>query len=258
MINFLKRKIAINLSSIGINIHTVLALKNYFRFRRERKEWLRKGGKITENYMMLQDYDDEAGNNKGHYFHQDLLVAKMIYDSQPKKHVDIGSRLDGFVAHVASFREIEVFDVRPIQKSLHKNMKFVQADLMNPLQINKTDSLSCLHAIEHFGLGRYNEPIEIDGHMKGISNMVSLLEENGIFYISFPISQQDEVYYNAHRVLHPKTIFKNPSIQSCMQLVRFDYIDDRGDLYLDSDLESLPNGLRYGCGIYTFKKTINN
>jgi len=32
--------------------------------------------------------------------------------------VDIGSRVDGFVAHVASFREIEVFDVRPISAQI--------------------------------------------------------------------------------------------------------------------------------------------
>ena len=38
----------------------------------------------------------------------------MIYAARPEKHVDVGSRVDGFVAHVASFREIEVFDVRPI------------------------------------------------------------------------------------------------------------------------------------------------
>ena len=61
--------------------------------------------------MLLQDYSDNAGQNKGHYFHQDLLVAKMIYDTKPRRHIDIGSRLDGFVAHVASFREIEVFDI---------------------------------------------------------------------------------------------------------------------------------------------------
>lgn len=250
----LKRKIARNLRFIGINIKDVLALKNYFRFRRDRKEWLRQGGKITQNFALLQDYSDNAGQNKGHYFHQDLLVAKMIYDNKPRRHIDIGSRLDGFVAHVASFREIEVFDIRPLERSKHQNIKFLQADLMNPLQVSRTDSLSCLHAIEHFGLGRYNDPIDINGHMKGISNLVSMLEKNGILYISFPIGKKDEVHFNAHRVFHPKSIFKNNCIKSQMELVRFDYVDDIGDLHINSDIDKTLGKLNYGCGIYTLKK----
>ena len=256
MIKFLKRKIVRNTILVVI-IKDIIALKNYFRFRRDRNKWLRQGGKITENYMHLHDYSDNAGHSKGHYFHQDLLVAKMIYDSKPKRHVDVGSRVDGFVAHVASFREIEVFDVRPLEKSIHQNIKFLKADLMNPLKVTKTDSLSCLHAIEHFGLGRYNDPIDINGHIKGISNLVSMLEKNGILYISFPIGKKDEVHFNAHRVFHPKSILKHHCIRSYMELIRFDYVDDKGDLYLNSNVDSTLAKLDYGCGIYTFKK-LNN
>jgi len=257
MLLILKRKIVRNLELIGINIKNILALKNYFRFRKDRKEWLRQGGKITKNFVILQDYYDNAGQNKGHYFHQDLLVAKMIYNSKPKRHVDIGSRLDGFVAHVASFREIEVIDIRPLEKSIHQNIKFLQADMMNPQKVLKTDSLSCLHAIEHFGLGRYNDPIDINGHIKGIGNLVSMLDKNGILYISFPIGKTDEVYFNAERVFHPKSIFKNHSIKSQMELIRFDYVDDLGDLHLNTSIESTLGKLSYGCGIYTLKK-LNN
>ena len=58
---------------------------------------------------------------------------------------------------------------------MHSNIKYLRADLMHPIQIGKTDSLSCLHAIEHFGLGRYSDPIDINGHIKGLENMISLL-----------------------------------------------------------------------------------
>ena len=253
----LKAEIIRFLGLFGINIRDIFFLKNYFRFRRDRKEWLRQGGKITKNLMILRDYAETAGRNKGHYFHQDLLVAKMIYDTKPKRHVDIGSRIDGFVAHVASFREIEVIDIRPLDKSIHQNIKFLQVDMMNPLKVFKTDSLSCLHAIEHFGLGRYNDPIDINGHMKGISNLVSMLEKNGILYISFPIGKKDEVHFNADRVFHPKSIFKNYSIRSQMELIRFDYVDDLGYLHTNSNIESTLGKLNYGCGIYTLKK-LNN
>tara|TARA_Y100000589_G_C26994415_1_gene564002 strand:- start:107 stop:883 length:777 start_codon:yes stop_codon:yes gene_type:complete len=250
----LAKKIAKRLLSLGLDLRVILTYKNYFLFRRQRKEWIRKGGKITHNYMILGDYADNAGTANGHYFHQDLLVASMIHDATPKRHLDIGSRIDGFVAHVASFREIEVVDIRPLRQSSHKNIKFVQADLMYPQKIKKTDSLSCLHAIEHFGLGRYTDSIDIDGHVKGINNLVALVEEKGHLYISFPIGMKDEVHFNAHRVFHPKSIFKISSIQKFMELKRFDYVDDNGDLNLDVCLEEVNRNLTYGCGIYTFKK----
>ena len=87
--------------------------------------------------MILFDYSGNAGDQTGHYFHQDLLVAKFINDNKPKRHVDVASRIDGFVAHVASFREIEVLDIRPLPKSQHKNIKFKQTDLMNPQNLVK-------------------------------------------------------------------------------------------------------------------------
>ena len=55
MFKSLKIKTVRILGLIGININNILALKNYFRFRRDRKEWLRQGGEITKNFMLLQD-----------------------------------------------------------------------------------------------------------------------------------------------------------------------------------------------------------
>jgi len=226
-----------------------------WKFYKDKKQWLDQGGKITRVFRILSDYSDSAGTVKGHYFHQDLLIARLIHDHNPKRHIDIASRIDGFVAHVASFREIEVVDVRPLPKSEHENIKFRQADLMNPQDLGQTDSLSCLHAIEHFGLGRYTDPIDVNGHIKGIKNLVGMVSDGGRLYLSFPIGQADEVHFNAHRVFHVSSIFDHPSIQKHMTLQRFDYVDDRGDLHLDTSVTEVDRNIKYGCGIYTFEKS---
>src|ERR1700712_792104 len=69
-------------------------------------------------YPCLGQKSEESGTASGHYFHQDLLVARRIFERRPERHVDVGSRIDGFVAHVASFRSIEVFDIRPLNKPI--------------------------------------------------------------------------------------------------------------------------------------------
>src|ERR1035437_5630207 len=79
----------------------------------------------------LSDWHEEGGTTQTEYFLQDLHVARAIYQDGPLKHVDIGSRIDGFVAHLASFREVEVFDIRPITAAI-EGVVFRQADLMNP------------------------------------------------------------------------------------------------------------------------------
>jgi len=68
----LVRPFALALLNVGFNPRKVLYLKYYSRFRKDKSEWLKQGGKITENSMILWDYSDNAGTSKGHYFHQDL------------------------------------------------------------------------------------------------------------------------------------------------------------------------------------------
>ena len=136
----------------------------------------------------LHDWYQEGGATKDEYFWQDLLVAKMIFAARPEIHFDVGSRIDGFVAHVASFRELEVFDIRPITARI-PGVKFRQADLTQPLQgiAGSCDSLSCLHALEHFGLGRYGDRVDPKGFEFGFTNMSDLLRTGGVFYLSVPV-----------------------------------------------------------------------
>jgi hypothetical protein len=157
----------------------------------------------------LFDRYAEAGVTKSEYFWQDLVVAQRIFENAPIKHVDVGSRIDGFVAHVASFRDIEVFDVRPMQTQIPR-VSFQKADLMQPLSFEPgtyCDSLSCLHALEHFGLGRYGDPIDALGYAKGISNMSQLLQSGGMFYLSTPVGCP-RVEFNANHVFDPTQIVK--------------------------------------------------
>lgn len=229
-------------------------IHDFLKFRSDQKSFKNLGGEISHRYPIWSDYRKQAGSSGGDYFHQDLLVAQFIHDKNPNKHIDVGSRIDGFVAHVAAFRKIQVMDIRPLSPLGHVNIEFIQADLMTANDhLLKADSISCLHAIEHFGLGRYGDPINPLGHQKGFSNLVSMLEDGGTLYISFPIGRQNEVHFNAHRVFHPRDILSWPS-SKYLELIRFDYIDDAGHLHHVVDLLSKEIDVNLGCGIYTFIK----
>jgi SAM-dependent methyltransferase len=231
-------------------------LRYWPRYRRELKAFKIAGGVVTHHLPVLADYGDSAGMASGHYFHQDLLVAGLIHAAQPDRHVDIGSRIDGFVAHVAAFRRIEVMDVRALADTGHDNIAFLQRDLMNPSvdAADMADSVSCLHAIEHFGLGRYSDPINPDGHKHGFRNIWKMVRPGGRLYMGFPIGKANEVHFNAHRVFGPRDIFSWCDDVTTTNLERFDYVDDAGRLHRVVDLLGAGVDVVHGCGIYTLRK----
>jgi hypothetical protein len=224
------------------------------RFNNHREEFLRLGGSISSILPVLSDFDTNAGDASGHYFHQDLLVASLISIRKPMKHVDIGSRIDGFVAHVASFRPITVFDIRPLQQVPHENINFIQCDIETIPESFETDSLSCLHAIEHFGLGRYGDKVDPNGHLKAFKKLSKIVQSGGFLYISFPIGIDNQVCFNAHRIFHPLEIFNWISKEADFEMDRFDFVDDYGRLHRNVNLVSTPPVVKHGCGIYSLRK----
>ncbi len=249
---------------LGIDLRkTILALralplyvKDYLFFKSQKSE-SRKFFPIIELNPCLEDKYNESGTAKGHYFYQDLLVAQRIFLNNPEKHLDIGSRIDGFVAHVASFRKVEVMDIRPLKNTV-KNVSFIQADLMSSIgneRLEYTDSLSCLHAIEHFGLGRYGDPIKFDGFLLGLGNIYKILKTNGKLYLSVPIGPQ-RIEFNAHRVFSVEFLLKY--FEDKFRIDYFSYVDDDGELFEKMELKSgqITNnfGCYYGCGIFEMTK----
>ena len=258
------KKFISHLSLMGFNAKTFLSfitgLPWYFTDYLKLKKQLRDSHgkfKFKMNYPILFDKHAESGTMKGHYFHQDLLVAKRVFTEKPEKHVDIGSRIDGLIAHIACFREVEIFDIRPL-KSEVSNINFHQLDFtaeIDPKFLNYCDSMSCLHALEHFGLGRYGDPIDANGYYTGFKNMTKLLESGGVFYFSVPIGKQ-RIEFNAHRVFNLG--YLKEMVTEDFSIRNFSYVNDNGDLFqnVDHTTEEAKNnfGNSFGCAIFELVK----
>ena len=231
------------------------ALRNYLILRRQMRAAGKKQ-KLRFSVPCLADKQSPAAILPRHYFYQDLLVAQRIFRRSPVRHVDVGSRVDGFVAHVAGFRVIEVFDIRPLNVAI-PTIIFRQTDLMKPRDEFKDycDSLSCLHALEHFGLGRYGDPVDLDGHKRGFQNLSDILQVGGILYLSVPIGPE-RIDFNANRVFGIGTILG--LAKDHFELESFSLVDDDGILHKNVGLtpEAIGSscGCYYGCGIFELRK----
>ena len=214
---------------------------------------------VRKSMPCLYDKSENAGTVNSIYFIQDLYVAQKIFKNNPQKHVDVGSRIDGFVAHIASFREIELLDVRKMESTI-PNVIFKQADFMdeNKVPTDYCDSISSLHALEHFGLGRYGDPIDPEGHLKGFKNITKMLKSGGKFYFSVPMGRQ-RIDFNAHRVFGMPYLIK--MVSDNYDIISFSYIEDGGIFHKDVDLTKVFEekintsfGCKYGCALFELSK----
>jgi hypothetical protein len=250
----------------GIDLQqTTYLLRGIMPLRRERLEYERQRKEssassqfpILKNFSFYRDRFDTAGQHQGHYFHQDLLVAREIFRRQPIRHIDVGSSIYGFVSHVASFRTIEVLDIRPVSESID-GIVFIQQDIMqiDEKWIESTDSISCLHALEHFGLGRYNDPMDYFGWEKGLEALSRMLKPNGVLYLSVPTGEIQRVEFNAHRVF--SLPFLRSKLEKTFEIVELAFVGDDGKLTrnLDpfSNLADLSFHANYGCSVWVLRK----
>jgi hypothetical protein len=208
--------------------------------------------RISSLYPILSDFKSQAGSARGHYFHQDLWAAKKIHRAGVEKHVDIGSRIDGFIAHLLVFCEVTVIDMLPLESQL-PGLTFIKDDAthLSSFASNSVSSLSSLHATEHFGLGRYSDPVDAFAHEKFMRSLARVLTVGGVLYFSVPIGKQC-VMFNAHRIFEPSSI---PAYFPGLILRSFSFVDDRGDLIQELGLDQVPEDLEYGCGLFEFVKT---
>jgi hypothetical protein len=239
---------------VGLDLHKAAALRHTPRFIRDALEYRRVAGArfpFAWSHIdpIVNEYRSQAGVARGHYFHQDLWAARRIFAERPPSHTDIGSRIDGFVAHVLTFMPVTVIDIRPLQSAV-AGLTFVQGDMCRlEIPTGSVPSLSCLHALEHVGLGRYGDPIDPDGWAKALRELARILKPGGRLYLGVPVGRE-RLHFNSQRVFAPATIVE---AVPDLRLLRFSAVDDREAFVEDAGLEAFAT-VTYSCGLFELTK----
>ena len=202
--------------------------------------------------LWYRSYDRfaDAGSVTFHYFFQDLWAASRLHEADVRRHVDVGSRLDGFVAHVLPFCDVWYVDVRPLGVHIPR-LKFTRALVTAlPFSTGSIPSLSCLHVLEHVGLGRYGDPIDPEGHVRAALELARVLEPGGTLLFGTPVGRE-RVCFDAHRVFDPETVVR---LFAGLRLVEFSLIDDKGAWIREGATFAAAQACSYGCGLFRFEK----
>lgn len=206
--------------------------------------------KLIDLHPCVNDKTVNTGFDRHYVFHT-AWAARKIKEINPTIHHDISSSVY-FNALVSAFVPIHFFDYRPAIMNL-SGLESSHADLYDlPFDNECIISLSCMHVVEHIGLGRYGDPIDYDGDLKAIKEIKRVLAPRGDLLFVVPIGK-NIIMYNAHRIYSYKQIIE---YFEGLRLVEFSLIqDDRhGGTIIQNATEEMANAQEYGCGLFWFKK----
>jgi Caenorhabditis protein of unknown function, DUF268 len=225
--------------------HIPRYIANWITFRRQAESW---PVKFADSYPCLADRLPTTPFDP-HYFYQGNWLARRLANAKPARHVDVGSSV--LMVGVLSAHVPTVFvDYRPLVVR-QSGLSCLAADINRlPFVDRSVQSLSCLHVIEHIGLGRYGDPIDADGARLAANDLQRVVAQGGRLYLSTPIGRE-RVCFNAHRVFAPATIL---SWFSGLELTGFSYVSDDGQLHEDASIEKVSD-LDYGCGLFEFQRS---
>jgi len=198
----------------------------------------------------LNDKTDTTGFDS-HCIYHPAWAARVLARTNPKIHIDISSALE-FVSVVSAFIPIKFYDYRPAKIYLN-NLTSEKINVSSlPFDDASIESLSCMHVIEHIGLGRYDDALNPDGDLDAINELKRVVAPNGNLLFVTPVGKP-KIMFNAHRIYSYGQIidyFKD------FTLVEFALVpDSRKDVGLIYGASpEIVDAQKYGCGCFWFVK----
>jgi len=220
-----------------------------WNFNKDKKEYegLPQNPKaiISENLLKPCLYDKTSTTPLDPvYFYQDSWCAEKVFQNKPKEHFDIGSKVEmlGIISRVIP---VTMVDIRPLPFKI-KGLNFIKGDILQlPFNNDKIESLSSICVIEHIGLGRYGDKIDPYGSEKSAKELIRVLTKGGNLYISFPIDNDNKIYFNAHRAFTREYILE---LFKPLKLIEEKYI------YGNNLENQYQKEKGFGTGLFWFKK----
>lgn len=231
----------------------LLFFKQYLWFFKELKKFKEQGENKNfveiEYFPCLSDKTSTTSFDK-HYIYHTAWAARKLSEMNKNEHIDIGSSLY-FNVLVSAFVPVRFYDYRPAELKLSNLSSFHVDITCLPFEDNSIASLSCMHVVEHIGLGRYGDSLDLNGDLKAIQELKRVVMCGGDLLFVIPIGQP-KIMFNAHRIYSYDQIIY---YFNGFELKEFSLIPDQSvDGIIKNASKEQSDFQNYGCGCFWFKK----
>jgi SAM-dependent methyltransferase len=198
--------------------------------------------------------DDVAATpNFAEYFYHLAWAARKLVALNPKIHYDISSH-SYFVGVLSALIPIRYFEYRHVPVDL-PGLEAASADICNlPFADASIDSLSCMHTVEHIGLGRYGDPLDYDGDLKAMGELKRVVAVGGHLILVVPIGMPARIEFNAHRVFECDDIVSFFTPEMKLEELSLVSCDDTGKHFLITHAPENQCAVHYALGCFHFIK----
>lgn len=203
----------------------------------------------ADRRMQLLDATPGLGFDR-HYVYHMAWAARIVADTRPAQHTDISSHVN-FCTILSAFVPTVHYEFRLPELSL-PGLECRQADLVAlPMDTNSVESLSCMHVVEHIGLGRYGDAVDYDGDLKAVAELKRVVAPGGSLLFVVPVGRP-RIEFNAHRVYSYELV---NGMFAGWELRQFALIpDDRAEGLLTDAPPELVGAQSYACGCFWYIK----
>ncbi len=227
----------------------VLYLKDFYVFKKKSDKRFRLS--FLDRFPQLHDKTLFTPFDT-HYVYHPAWAARIVKKINPQFHVDISSTLH-FCTILSAFIPVKFYDYRPAELHL-SNLTNEKADLTKLFfNNNSIQSISCMHTIEHIGLGRYGDQIDPEGDLKAINELKRVTAIGGTLLFVIPITGIPTIMFNAHRIYSYEQIIK---YFEGFELKKFSLVPNtyKGINFIENATKEDANKQTYGCGCFWFVK----
>lgn len=157
---------------------------------------------ISKNFNELKfnEYLKRAKNRELNYYGETDRWLYEAFEKFPIENKDVcifGSANPWYEAISVEFGAksctVLEFSDRP---SFHPSIRYLKPDFSEGLVFDVGISVS---SFEHYGLGRYGDPLDPEGDFRAMGQAKKVIRKFGKLYLSVPVGK-DCIYYNAHRI----------------------------------------------------------
>lgn len=187
-----------------------------------------------------------------HYLYHTSWASRVLSKMNPKIHFDFASDLR-FVTMLSSHIKIVQYNLSiPTVKLDNLEFRTTNLTKMDNIKSNSLNSASCMHVVEHVGLGRYGDDINPEGDKDAIKELIRILAPGANLLFVVPVGKP-RIFFNAHRVYSYEEIL---NYFVSFKLKEFSLIEDDSfekGIIINADPNKVKNN-KYACGCFWFEK----